>query len=47
MDLAGASQVIGAEHLGEGRIFSTGRRDFRTDRGKKHGALVNLLQPEG
>ena len=43
MDLADASLVILAEHLGHGRIVSTDRRDFRTYRWKNHHPFHNLL----
>lgn len=43
MDLADASLVVLAEHLGHGRILSTGRRDFRTYRFKQHEPFRNLL----
>jgi predicted nucleic acid-binding protein len=43
MDLADASLVILAEHLGHGRILSTDERDFRTYRWKRHEPFVNLL----
>jgi len=43
MDLADASLVILAEHLGHGRIFSTDRRDFRTYRWKHNKPFENLL----
>ncbi len=43
MDLADASLVILAEHLGHGRIVSTDRRDFHTYRWKNHQPFINLL----
>jgi len=43
MDLADASLVILAEHLGHGRILSTDQRDFRTYRWKQHRPFENLL----
>ncbi|HEX9593195.1 MAG TPA: PIN domain-containing protein [bacterium] len=43
MDLADASLVVLAEHLGHGRILSTDRRDFHTDRWKAHAPFENLL----
>lgn len=43
MDLADASLVLLAEHLGHGRILSTDQRDFRTYRWKQHEPFVNLL----
>jgi uncharacterized protein len=43
MDLADASLVILAEHLGHGRILSTDQRDFKTYRWKNHRPFVNLL----
>ena len=45
MDLADASLVILAEHLGHGRIFSTDERDFQTYRWKRHEPFENLLPP--
>ena len=44
MDLADASLVILAEHLGHGRIVSTDRRDFHTYRWKNHHPFQNLLE---
>lgn len=44
MDLADASLVIVAETLGQGRIFSTDRRDFRTYRWKSRKPFENLLE---
>ena len=46
MDLAGASLVILAEDLGEGRILSTDLRDFRGYRRKNTQPFTNLLLPE-
>lgn len=43
MDLADASLVILAEHLGSGRILSTDRRDFGTYRWKNQRPFKNLL----
>jgi len=43
MDLADASLVLLAEHLGHGRILSTDQRDFRTYRWKQHRPFENLL----
>ena len=43
MDLADASLVLLAEHLGHGRILSTDERDFRTYRWKSHWPFENLL----
>ena len=43
MDLADASLVILAEHLGHGRIFSNDRRDFKTYRWKQIKPFQNLL----
>lgn len=43
MDLADASLVILAEHLGHGRILSTDRRDFRGYRWKERYPFENLL----
>lgn len=43
MDLADASLVILAEHLGHGRILSTDQRDFRSYRWKNHRPFENLL----
>jgi predicted nucleic acid-binding protein len=45
MDLADASLVILAEHLGHGRILSTDQRDFRAYRWKNHEPFENLLLP--
>jgi predicted nucleic acid-binding protein len=43
MDLADASLVILAEHLGHGRIFSVDRRNFNTYRWKNTQPFENLL----
>lgn len=43
MDLADASLVILAEHLGNGRIFSVDQRDFNTYRWKQKHPFHNLL----
>ncbi len=43
MDLADASLVILAEHLGSGRILSTDRRDFGAYHWKNHRPFQNLL----
>ncbi len=43
MDLADASLVVLAEHLGHGRILSTDERDFKTYRWKQHKPFTNLL----
>ncbi|HEX4953449.1 MAG TPA: PIN domain-containing protein [Thermoanaerobaculia bacterium] len=43
MDLADASLVVLAEHLGHGRILSTDRRDFGVYRFKRHRPFENLL----
>ena len=43
MDLADASLVILAEHLGNGRILSTDRRDFNTYRWKNREPFENLM----
>ena len=43
MDLADASLVLLAEHLGHGRILSTDRRDFRTYRWKERKPFENLM----
>ena len=44
MDLADASLVLLAEHLGHGRILSTDQRDFETYRWKNHKPFTNLLE---
>jgi predicted nucleic acid-binding protein len=46
MDLADASLVVLAEHLGHGRILSTDMRDFGTYRWKNHAPFQNLLMAE-
>jgi len=43
MDLADASLVVLAEHLGHGRIVSTDQRDFRSYRWKNRHPFENLL----
>ena len=43
MDLADASLVLLAEHLGHGRILSTDERDFGTYRWKRTKPFNNLL----
>ena len=43
MDLADASLVLLAEHLGHGRILSTDERDFGAYRWKRHQPFDNLL----
>lgn len=43
MDLADASLVLLAEHLGHGRVLSTDRRDFETYRWKHHEPFGNVL----
>ena len=43
MDLADASLLLLAEHLGDGRILSTDRRDFHTYRFKNQQPFRNLL----
>ncbi|MFQ6006586.1 MAG: type II toxin-antitoxin system VapC family toxin [Woeseia sp.] len=43
MDLADASLIILAEHLGHGRILSTDQRDFRAYRWKQRKPFENLL----
>ncbi len=45
MDLADASLVVLAEHLGHGRILSTDQRDFEAYRWKQHKPFHNLLLP--
>lgn len=44
MDLADASLVVLAEHLGHGRILSTDRRDFHGYSFKNHKPFKNLLR---
>ena len=43
MDLADACLLLLAEHLGDGRILSTDRRDCQTRRFKNHQPFRNLL----
>ena len=43
MDLADASLVLLAEHLGEGRILSTDQRDFQAYRFKNQKPFQNVL----
>jgi predicted nucleic acid-binding protein len=43
MDLADASLVVLAEELGDGRILSTDKRDFRAYRWKSRKPFRNLL----
>ncbi len=43
MDLADASLVVLAEHLGHGRILSTDQRDFGAYRWKQRRPFENLL----
>lgn len=43
MDLADATLILLAEHLGHGRILSTDERDFRTYRWKQRKPFVNLM----
>ena len=44
MDLADASLILLAEHLGHGQIISTDQRDFGTFRWKSRKPFHNLLQ---
>ncbi len=44
MDLADASLVLLAEHLGHGRILSTDQRDFGDYRWKNRKPFKNLLE---
>jgi len=44
MDLADASLVILAEHLGHGTIVSTDVRDFKTYKWKNHKPFQNLFE---
>jgi uncharacterized protein len=44
MDLADASLVLLAEHLGHGRILSTDRRDFGAYRWKNRKPFNNLME---
>lgn len=46
MDLADASLVVLAEHLGHGDILSTDMRDFEAYRWKNHAPFRNLLLSE-
>jgi predicted nucleic acid-binding protein len=46
MDLADASLIVLAEHLGHGRILSTDQRDFRTYRWKQRKPFENLMRAE-
>lgn len=46
MDLADASLVVLAEHLGHGRILSTDLRDFGAYRWKNREPFSNLLMSE-
>ena len=43
MDLADASLMILAEHLNDGRILTTDRRDFNTYRWKTRHPFINLM----
>ncbi|MDI9333093.1 MAG: hypothetical protein QM533_01825 [Cytophagales bacterium] len=43
MDLADASMVLLAEHLGHGRILTTDQRDFGAHRWKSQKPFVNLM----
>jgi hypothetical protein len=43
MDLADASLILLAEHLGHGRILSTDKRDFNTYRWKNTKPFLNLF----
>lgn len=45
MDLADASLVLLAEHLGHGRILSTDMRDFKTYKWKRRQPFDNQLIP--
>lgn len=47
MDLADASLVVLAEHLGDGRIVSTDARDFHAYRWKDQHPFHNLLWEQG
>ena len=44
MDLADASLVLLAEHLGHGQILSTDLRDFKTYRWKSRKPFTNLME---
>ena len=46
MDLADASLILLAEHLGHGRILTTDQRDFGTYRWKERKPFQNLLKSE-
>lgn len=46
MDLADASLVLLAEHLGHGRILSTDLRDFEAYRWKNREPFQNLMFPD-
>ena len=46
MDFADASLVLAANDLGDGRILSTDRRDFKTYRWKNKEPFRNLLDSE-
>jgi predicted nucleic acid-binding protein len=46
MDLADASLVLLAEHLGHGRILTTDRRDFGAYRWKSRKPFQNLLESQ-
>jgi uncharacterized protein len=45
MDLADASLLLLAEHLGHGRILSTDLRNFGTYRWKNRKPFINLMEP--
>jgi uncharacterized protein len=45
MDLADATLLLLAEHLGHGRILSTDQRDFHAYRWKSRKPFHNLLEP--
>lgn len=47
MDLADASLVLLAEHLGTGRILTTDQRDFGAYRWKARKPFVDVMQSEG
>ena len=44
MDLADATLVLLAEHLGHGEILSTDQRDFATYRWKHRKPFTNLME---
>jgi uncharacterized protein len=46
MDLADASLMLLADHLDDGRILSTDRRDFKTYRFKNRKPFRNVLFPD-